>query len=1007
MAGKSRARGLGLVATSVALTIASVILPAGSAHASVVFNGNGFDTCSAPSIAQMSAWTASPYRSVGIYIGGANQACPDGNLSAAWVTAIESQGWKLAPLYVGLQAPCATQTGLTSIDETPTTAATTEGTAAADDAVAQATLLGIAPSNPLYFDMESYNNTASNNDPACVPAVLSFVAAWSTELHRLGYLAGLYGSAASAISDQVAALGTTPASGLVDDIWFADWNNQATVFGDPYFPDGYWNQQQRIHQFEGNQTATYGGVTLNVDFDYDDAALACVGGGASGDLVPATRNGPVVWSGATKVASGAGPGAVAGQVSVVSAGPTRVDAFWRGVDGNLWTASYANGCGWSAAASLGAGPLGSDPQAVSSLSGRIDVFWRGGDGSLWHVWNNGSGWAPSPQTLGGGGTLASAPVPVSPGPTAITVLWRSTSGNVGADSYSDATGWQGTVGLGGGPLGSDLHAVVSGPGRVEAFWEGRDKNVWELSTTGSGWTGPTLLGAGPLGGEPDPTSAGTGRIDVFWRGQDGGIWHVWTSDNVHWSGPATQGGAGTVAGQVVASSTAVGRVAVVYRGGDGNLWSAHYADGVGWTVPASAGGGPLGSDPSAVSPAPGYLDVYWAGTDAGLWHMSAPGLELGPAPRPALMATAFWRHGRVATRALRTEPAQLQGAGGRKVDREAVVTGGDGQVGDPVGGKQHGPSRPDLTAARRQIDPYGAAGGRLQLHGRTGRGRPQDHKGSRHGRLGDDATALAHRRGAGQRRGWEASGEQRSAGQGDLELGGRRQEVRWAQGERRELALPSQRDQGLDRDIGVVQRLGKGADERCPRRDQVGRRQDLALKGDVPDEAVIGGLAKEAHVGDDDEGDQADHRPAGAGVGGVLARAGVRSGVGAGVGGRAGVGAGGGVGADQLRQGEADHGQQQREGQVDVTGGIGLADTERCPTQCDDHEHQHHTERQGHHSGGPRRIATGPRRIAATGPKDEPTGQDHHEHRARPWDTRGHSEGVGQSGPNEGRYLQQ
>src|SRR5438128_1984281 len=33
----------------------------------------------------MSAWLASPYRAVGIYLGGSNRACPDGNLSASWI----------------------------------------------------------------------------------------------------------------------------------------------------------------------------------------------------------------------------------------------------------------------------------------------------------------------------------------------------------------------------------------------------------------------------------------------------------------------------------------------------------------------------------------------------------------------------------------------------------------------------------------------------------------------------------------------------------------------------------------------------------------------------------------------------------------------------------------------------------------------------------------------------------------------------------------------------------
>jgi len=41
-----------------------------------VFTGLGFDACSAPSPQAMSAWQSSPYRAIGIYIGGTNAACP-------------------------------------------------------------------------------------------------------------------------------------------------------------------------------------------------------------------------------------------------------------------------------------------------------------------------------------------------------------------------------------------------------------------------------------------------------------------------------------------------------------------------------------------------------------------------------------------------------------------------------------------------------------------------------------------------------------------------------------------------------------------------------------------------------------------------------------------------------------------------------------------------------------------------------------------------------------------
>jgi hypothetical protein len=229
------------------------------------FTGYGFDTCGAPSLATLSAWLTSPYRAIGIYIGGTNRACPDGNLSASWVTSALNGGWSLIPLYVGLQAPCVSQANLALID--PASAAT-QGTAAADDAAAKAVFFGLPAGSPIYFDMEGYKT----NDTACTRAVQAFLSAWDSQLHARGLLAGVYGSAASTIRDLLPLAGGPPAA-APDQVWIANWNGQASVFGDPYVPDSVWTNHQRLHQFKGGHHETYGGVTVNIDNDYLDGAV--------------------------------------------------------------------------------------------------------------------------------------------------------------------------------------------------------------------------------------------------------------------------------------------------------------------------------------------------------------------------------------------------------------------------------------------------------------------------------------------------------------------------------------------------------------------------------------------------------------------------------------------------------------------------------------------------------------------------------------------------------------
>jgi hypothetical protein len=280
------------------------VAPAASS-AGEVYTGLGFDACSAPSSASLNAWLGtSPYQALGIYIGGANMACSQTNLTAAWVSAESAAGWHLVPTYVGLQAPGAC-TGCAVINAAQAAA---EGAAAAQDAVYQAQALGIGTGNPIYYDMESYTRSTSTST-----TVLTFLNAWTTQLHQSGYLSGVYSSSASGITDMVDAQGTSTFT-EPDDIWFAHWGTAANA-SDPYVPSTAWAGNQRIHQYQGGHNETYGGVQINVDSDYLDAATAAAGStsaiaaiaSAPSLTVSPQPNGSIAltpqWSGQASIAS--------------------------------------------------------------------------------------------------------------------------------------------------------------------------------------------------------------------------------------------------------------------------------------------------------------------------------------------------------------------------------------------------------------------------------------------------------------------------------------------------------------------------------------------------------------------------------------------------------------------------------------------------------------------------------------------------------------------------------
>lgn len=211
----------------------------------------------------MSAWSGSPYRGVGVYIGGVNAACAQPNLNSGWVSAQVAAGWHLIPTYVGLQAPGACSGTCASISAGQ---ASSQGVAAANDAVTQARGLGLPAGSPIYDDVEQYNRTSSNTS-----AVLAFLSGWTTQLHADGYLSGVYSSASSGITDLVSAYGTRYTE--PDDVWIAHWNNQKTT-SDSYVPGGDWPGATRLHQYAGGHNERYGGVTINIDGDYLNGATA-------------------------------------------------------------------------------------------------------------------------------------------------------------------------------------------------------------------------------------------------------------------------------------------------------------------------------------------------------------------------------------------------------------------------------------------------------------------------------------------------------------------------------------------------------------------------------------------------------------------------------------------------------------------------------------------------------------------------------------------------------------
>jgi hypothetical protein len=268
----------GLTGLAVAAATAGAVL-AGPAQARNVvtpgnFTGFAFDQCTAPSQGSMNAWLrGSPYLGVGIYISGASRGCTSQpNLSPRWISTQLRNGWRLLPITLGPQAWCTTrerylhQVRINPSSRSSYSKARSQGRAEARKTVRAAKRLGIARRSTLWYDIEAF--PISRTD--CRESALSFLSAWTRELHKLHYVSGVYSSAASGIKIIDDARANRPGTyKMPDRIWIADWNGHSNT-SSSYVRKAGWQPHKRVHQYRGGHNERHNGVTINIDNNWVD-----------------------------------------------------------------------------------------------------------------------------------------------------------------------------------------------------------------------------------------------------------------------------------------------------------------------------------------------------------------------------------------------------------------------------------------------------------------------------------------------------------------------------------------------------------------------------------------------------------------------------------------------------------------------------------------------------------------------------------------------------------------
>ena len=190
------------------------------------------------------------------------------------MASVQSQGWGLIPIWSGLQAPCACKGSGTTCKPFPhifasdPATAFSQGAQQADLAFDSVTNLGLDGSI-IYVDIEQYDSAA------CGSAVQAYVNGWVTEMHEDAGSgsAGVYGAPADAATD------FSVASPIPDDVWIARYDQKVTVWNLGHgLADTVWANFQRIKQFDQNLQQNWGGQSLTIDPDIEDATIYAPGG---------------------------------------------------------------------------------------------------------------------------------------------------------------------------------------------------------------------------------------------------------------------------------------------------------------------------------------------------------------------------------------------------------------------------------------------------------------------------------------------------------------------------------------------------------------------------------------------------------------------------------------------------------------------------------------------------------------------------------------------------------
>ena len=286
-------------------------------------------------------------------------------------------------------------------------------------------------------------------------------------------------------------------------------------------------------------------------------------------------------------------------------------ADWGGAAYTMWGAGptlpipltqYANGSG------------------TPPMQGDLMVFAPGWLGSYW----DGSGHVAIVRDVGPGYVDVVEQNATSSG----TDRFPLNGSRVTANGYTPIIGWlreteQTPVELVSSNVAGTPQSVSDQSGDIDVVWRGAaDSKLYDLAYRNESWQSASAISGANVASTPAVVSPSPGQVDAFWEDASGNLWQVQSQSGFFgaeaWSTPQQLNVGHLALGSApTAVSQAPGQLEVFWKAIDNTLWSENY-NGV-WSAPTPLNSGIITGNPQAVATSDGTVALVWRDTAGNLW----------------------------------------------------------------------------------------------------------------------------------------------------------------------------------------------------------------------------------------------------------------------------------------------------------------------------------------------------------------------------------------------------